>query len=88
MHDRIFENPQEMSAAKYVEYAQQIGLDVDRFQKDVDSAEVKKRIDGDLRTASSLGVSSTPAFFVNGRYLSGAQPFESFQRLIDQELAN
>jgi protein-disulfide isomerase len=34
-----------------------------------------------------MGVSGTPAFFVHGRFVSGAQPYEAFQKLIDEELA-
>ena len=86
MHDKIFENQKELSAEKFVEYATELGLDLERYKKDVVSADVKKRIDGDSSAAASLGVTGTPAFFVNGRYLSGAQPFTSFKRLIDEEL--
>ncbi len=87
MHDRIFANQQEMSGEKYSEYAREIGLDVARFERDRTSSEVKERIEADKRVADALGVSGTPAFFVNGRFLSGAQPFESFKELIDAELA-
>ena len=86
MHDKIFENQRELSADKFAEYAQELGLDVDQYKKDVVSAEVKKRLDGDSSAAATLGVTGTPAFFVNGRYLSGAQPFTSFKKLIDEEL--
>ena len=86
MHDKIFEFQREMSDAKYLEYAAEIGLDVDRFKKDLKSAKVKARVDSDSSAAAKLGVTGTPAFFVNGRYLSGAQPFASFKRLIDEEL--
>jgi protein-disulfide isomerase len=86
MHDMIFEYQREMSPAKYLEYAGEIGLDVDRFKKDLVAQKVKARIDLDSSAAAKLGVSGTPAFFVNGRYLSGAQPFTSFKRLIDEEL--
>jgi protein-disulfide isomerase len=41
----------------------------------------------DYQTGSQLGVSGTPAFFINGRFVSGAQPFERFQYIIDDELA-
>ena len=87
MHDLIFENQREMAPEKYEEYAAQIGLDVERFKKDAASSDVKKRVDGDAAEAAILGITGTPAFLVNGRYLSGAQPFEAFQRLIDEELA-
>jgi predicted DsbA family dithiol-disulfide isomerase len=86
MHDKIFEFQKEMTPAKYVEHAQVIGLDVERYKKDIVSDDVKKRIDSDAKQAAGLGVTGTPAFFINGRYLSGAQPFESFKRIIDEEL--
>jgi protein-disulfide isomerase len=87
MHDKIFANQREMSEANYVVYATQLGLDVDKFKSDVASSDTKKRIDADKSEASRLGVTGTPAFFVNGRFLSGNQPFASFKRLIDEELA-
>jgi len=87
MHDLIFENQRELSEENYIKYAQQIGLDVGRFKADLVSADVRRSLDSDTREAESLGVTGTPAFFVNGRFLSGAQPFESFKRLIDEELA-
>jgi protein-disulfide isomerase len=86
MHDKIFAGQREMSEANYLKYAGEIGLNVDQFKKDLTSDKVKKRIDGDKKVASSLGVTGTPAFFINGRYLSGNQPFASFKRLIDEEL--
>ncbi len=86
MHDLIFENQREMSEEKYVEYATQLGLDVEQFKKDVVSAEIKARLDADQKEAERLGVSGTPAFFINGKYLSGAQPFDNFKRVIDEEL--
>jgi protein-disulfide isomerase len=86
MHDKIFADQQGMSPEKYVEYAQQIGLDLERFKQDVASAEVKQRIEADTSEASKLGVTGTPAFFVNGRFLSGAQPYSAFKALIDEEL--
>ncbi len=86
MHDKIFANQRELSAEKFVEYATELDLDVDRFKKDVVSSDVKKQVDGDSGAAATLGITGTPAFFVNGRYLSGAQPFASFKRLIDEEL--
>jgi protein-disulfide isomerase len=88
MHDRIFGNQREMSPERYVQYATEIGLDLERFQKDVESVDVKKRIEADTSEAARLNVRGTPAFFINGRYLSGAQPFETFKQRIDEELAS
>ena len=87
MHDRIFGNQREMSPQKYFEYASEMGLDVEKFKRDVVSEAVKKRVDADAQEAARLGVTGTPGFFVNGRFLSGAKPFAEFKRLIDEELA-
>ena len=86
MHDLIFANQRELTQEKYVEYAEQLGLDVERFKADVASPDIMKRVDTDSREAASLGVTGTPGFFVNGRFLSGAKPYEEFKRLIDEEL--
>jgi protein-disulfide isomerase len=86
MHDRIFADQRNMSTEKYVEYAEQIGLDVERFKKDMVSPQVRQKIEADVAEATRLGVSSTPGFFVNGRYIRGAQPFSAFKVVIDEEL--
>jgi protein-disulfide isomerase len=86
MHDRIFADPRAVDPATLARYAREIGLDVERFRRDSDSEAVRSRIRSDAEEARKLGVTGTPAFFVNGRFLSGAQPYESFKRLIDEEL--
>jgi protein-disulfide isomerase len=86
MHDLIFANQRELTTEKYIEYAGQLGLDVERFKKDLVSPEIKEKVDSDAREAAGLGVTGTPGFFVNGRFLSGAKPFEAFKTLIDEEL--
>ena len=86
MHDRIFGNQRDMSPERYEEYAQQLGLDLERYRADVASSEVRSRVSADAAEAGRLGVTGTPAFFINGRFLSGAQPYGSFQRVIEEEL--
>jgi protein-disulfide isomerase len=86
MHDLIFANQRELSGEKYDEFAKKIGLDIDRFKKDLVSADVKKRLSEDGKEAQSLGVTGTPCFFINGRFMKGAQPFEKFKAIIDEEL--
>jgi len=88
MHDKIFEKQREMSPEKYLEYAAELSLDVEQFKKDLTSAEVKSRIDADTKDAQKVGATGTPAFFVNGFFLSGAKPFEAFKEIIDKELAS
>jgi protein-disulfide isomerase len=86
MHDKIFENQRDLSEERFVAYAQELGLDVERFKRDLASEAVKQRVESDSQEAAKLGVSGTPAFFINGKYLSGAQPFEAFKQRIDAEL--
>ena len=86
MHDKIFANQAAMSPEQYATYAKELQLDMEQFKRDVASSDVKARIDADAKEAASLGVTGTPAFFVNGRFLSGAQPFAAFKALIDEEL--
>jgi len=87
MHDRIFANPKDLSEETYLRYANEIGLDIEKYKSDFSSSSVRKVIDADLAKARELGVSGTPSFFINGRFLSGAQPYASFARVIDEELA-
>ena len=85
MHDLIFANQRELTEAKFIEYAGGLDLDVEQFKADMNSAAVKKRVDADVAEASRLGVTGTPGFFINGRFLSGARPFGDFKRLIDEQ---
>ncbi len=67
--------------------AGKLGLDQGKFDKCVDSGEKALLVKKDLDDGSVAGVNGTPAFFVNGRLLSGAQPFTEFKKVIDEELS-
>ncbi len=71
----------------YEQYANDLGLNMDAFNECLDSGRQNDEINGDYEYAANLGVRSTPTFFVNGIPLVGAQPFDVFQNLIEQELA-
>lgn len=86
MHDQLFANNQALEDAQIEGYAKQIGLDLNRFKSCFTENKFKAQIQGDQMKATQLGARGTPAFFINGRFLSGAQPFPSFQALIDEEL--
>ena len=86
MHDRIFADQRNLAPEVFEGYAEDMGLDMDRYRADVASSDVKKRIGADMEEAQKLGVTGTPGFFVNGRFVSGAQPFETFKRMVDEEL--
>jgi protein-disulfide isomerase len=85
-HDKVFANQQKMNRDQYVSYAKELKLDVSKFAKAMDDAAFKASIEADTKEASALGVSGTPAFFVNGKFLSGAKPFDEFAAAINAEL--
>ena len=91
MHDRIFTGQGEWSGSTeareiFVRYAEELGLDRARFQECLDSGRYREEVQGDFRDGTSYGVRGTPTFFINGRKLVGAQPFNSFQQMIEDEL--
>ena len=85
-HDKLFENQERLGAEDLLQHARDLGLDMGRFEADVLSAVEKKKIEADVQEADALGVVSTPSTFINGRFVSGAQPFATFARIIDEEL--
>jgi protein-disulfide isomerase len=86
-HDRLFGNQALLSAADLKQHAAAVGLDTAKFGACVDSRKFKSVVDEDVQAGEEAGVSGTPAFFINGRVLGGAQPFDAFKRVIDEELA-
>jgi len=75
----------QFEAAHLETLATEAGLDLDRYRADV-AGPCPADIQREMAMLSALGVGATPAFFINGRFLSGAQPVASFQVLIDEEL--
>lgn len=67
--------------------AEKLNLDKNKFNSCLDSGEKATLVKKDLDEGSTAGVNGTPAFFVNGRLLSGAQPFAEFKKVIDEELS-
>lgn len=86
MHDRIWQNPGRILPSELKSHAAALGLDVEAFGQCLDSGRYAALVRRDTEEGTHLGVSATPAFFVNGRLLVGAQPFENFARVIDEEL--
>lgn len=85
-HDKLFTSPTKLKLADLRGYARELGLDMQRFEQSVTSARHREAIEADKAEATALGSTGTPAFFVNGRFLSGAKPFDEFARLINAEL--
>lgn len=86
MHDRMFENNQALAREDLERYAKEIGIDVARFKRDMDDPAVKKEVLDDQQIANQVGAGGTPTLFVNGRKIVGAQPFDAFKPIIDEEL--
>jgi protein-disulfide isomerase len=77
----------DLSTANLKAMAGEVGLDQKKFDECLDKQEFKAAIEKDIADGAAVGVTGTPAFFINGRMLSGAQPFEKFKQVIDEELA-
>jgi protein-disulfide isomerase len=85
-HDVIFAQSPQLANEDLRRYAGEVGLDVAKFDSCLSAGTHKAAVQRDLDEGSRLGITGTPAFFVNGRALSGAQPLDAFTKLIEQEL--
>lgn len=86
-HDLLFANAPKAGEDDLKHYAEQIDLDVKKFESCLSQNTHRDSIQRDIDEVTKLGMSGTPAFFINGRPLSGAQPLEKFVQVIDEELA-
>jgi protein-disulfide isomerase len=88
MHDLLFRNQQRLAEdAIFVELAEELGLDVDQFKKDMQKASFDEQIEADMKKGEELGVRGTPAFFIDGTRVIGAQPTEVFREVIEEALS-
>jgi protein-disulfide isomerase len=85
-HDKLMASDS-LSSDALQRMADEVGLDRDKFDPCVANKEHASAIDADVAAGEKAGVNGTPAFFINGRMLDGAQPFEAFQEVIEEELA-
>lgn len=88
MHDLLFDNQKKLEEQDLLRYAKKLRLNRKRFKRDLRDQSLEQKIKDQQAQSQKLGARGTPAFFINGRFLSGAQPFESFSALIDEELAH
>ena len=86
LHDAIFANQSGLSQDALFILASDLGLDMDQFSTCVDEETHRDEIVADAQSGSELGQLGTPAFFVNGRFVSGAQPITAFREVIAEEL--
>ncbi len=88
MHDLLFANQGALGIDALKGYAKTLELDPEKFAACLDSGETKPTVVASMEAAEKAGVTGTPAFFINGRMLSGAQSYERFKEIIDYELGN
>jgi protein-disulfide isomerase len=86
-HDVLFSQSPQLAPEDLRRYAGQMGLDVTKFDGCLATGVHRAAVQRDLDEGNRLGITGTPAFFINGRTLTGAQPLEAFTRLIEQEMA-
>jgi protein-disulfide isomerase len=87
LQELLYENNRDLTKANFAKWAKTVGCDVAKFKKDLEDRDLEDRIKDDQALAAKVGARGTPAFFINGRFLSGAQPLDAFKRLIDEEIA-
>ena len=89
-HDKLFEaagsGPDAIKRPALEKIAEEVGLNMDKFKAALDSSAHKAKLDSDTKLGNDAGISGTPAFVINGYYLSGAQPAASFKKLINKAL--
>jgi len=86
MHDKLFKNQDALEVNSLKQYAKELGLNTKTFDDCLDSGKMDSEIQKDFEDGQDAGVSGTPAFFINGIPLTGAQPFEEFKKIIEQEI--
>jgi protein-disulfide isomerase len=86
-HDVLFKNQQKLKVEDLKQHAASMGLDASKFNECLDSGRMASAVKEDQAAGAKAGVNGTPAFFINGTMLSGAQPLDEFKKVIDAELA-
>jgi len=86
MEKQLFSNQQALEPEKLAEHAKTVGLDAAKFEKCMKDHKFKEYVEKDAASAEKISATGTPAFFIMGRKLNGAKPFEEFKRVIDEEV--
>jgi len=87
-HDVLFQNQRALERENLEQYAQQVGLNMTRFRAALDGHTHAAEIEADKRAIDRAGARiGTPTFFINGKMVQGALPFEQFKAAIDAALA-
>jgi protein-disulfide isomerase len=85
-HDILFENQRAMAKGDLENYARRAGLDMDRFRQDLAGGTFREVVERHMEEGTSLGVKGTPNFFINGRVIKGAVPYDQLRPLVEEEM--
>lgn len=91
MHDLLFDNQKEWSdlanpQEKFMEYAKFLGLDTEKFKNNLESKEIKDKVESDYQNGLSATVNATPTFFLNGQKIISPRSYEEFKSKIEEVL--
>jgi len=86
-HDALFAQADGLGRQAYDQYARDLGLNLASFDSCLDSGQTRSAVNSSEQYAEGIGVDSTPTFFIDGIPVIGAQPYEVFQQIVDQELS-
>ena len=84
-HDLLFENDDSLSDQKFLQIARELGLDLERFEKDIKDLKIVARINQDIRLGAYMGVRGTPTVFVNGT-VSRSRTLEALETAVESAL--
>ena len=87
-HDKIFDNQATISEQNLKLWAAQSGVDVGDFNECLDSGRMASVVQAEMQEGQQSGIQGTPGFLINGKLVSGAQPFSVFQQAIEEALAS
>jgi protein-disulfide isomerase len=85
-HDLLFSNQQALAVSDLRKYALDVALDPAVFDRCVSSGKYRERVLAAIQQGKNAGVAATPTVFINGRILTGAQPFEAYEKIVNEEL--
>ncbi|MBI4611664.1 MAG: thioredoxin domain-containing protein [Candidatus Rokubacteria bacterium] len=85
-HDRLFAAQPEFARDDLIRYAAELGIPREGFVQCLESGRFRALIEADVEEGRRIGIRGTPTFFINGRPLAGAAPYEAFQELIEEAL--
>jgi len=84
--DKLFQNTGSLNREKVLQLVSDMNIDMKKFEECTKDPEVEREVHSDIADGQEVGVNGTPAFFINGIMIEGAQPITSFEKIIEQEL--